>query len=350
MLKKIICGVFIVVLLLIIINFNSINYVSGIISDQIGLVSKADDIDKVINDKQIDEEIINQLKLIPEIMQFGDEVGFPQTKAYSKYITLQREVFLHSLSASDKEKFKDYLWEWPFVGGLPYKGFIEKDEALKEQSKLEKENYDTYLGESSAMSTLGILPDPIITTMINESDVTVLINTIYHERTHQLFFKKDSVIFNENSAVLLGSMTALGFLKEKFGEDSEEYQTQLNRINDKIVFSRFIDEFYNELDKLYSSNLSSDEKIKKREEIFQKRIKKFKTVKEKLNKSFKNFDHEEVNNAHILSLYRYYGKLHNYYKVYEKLGNNLQETIAFFNEVAYSSEDPDRAISEFIVS
>lgn len=118
----------------------------------------------------------------------------------------------------------------------------------------------------------------------------------------------------------------------------------------RLFFSGFIDEFYNELDKLYSSNLSSDEKIKKREEIFQKRIQKFKTVKEKLNKSFKNFDHEEVNNAYILSLYRYYGKIHDYYKVYEKLGNNLQETIAFFNEVAYSSENPDKAISDFIES
>jgi len=344
MIKKIIYGILIVIFLIVIINFNSIAYVSSIISDQISLVSKAEDINNVV----ANENIQNQLKLVPEIMQFGNEVGFPKTKAYSKYIPLQREVFLHSLSASDKDKFQDYIWKWPFVGGLPYKGFIEKDDALKEQSKLEKDNYDTYLGESSAMSTLGILPDPIITTMINESDVTVLINTIYHERTHQLFYKKEQVTFNENSAVLLGSLTTLEFLKEKFGEDSAEYQTQVNRINDKLIFSEFIDDFYSELDKLYSSNLSSEEKIKKREEIFQQHLQKFKIVKEKLNKSFKNFDQEEINNAYILSLYRYYGKFHTYYKVHKKLGNNLQETIAFFNNTAHSSENPKNVISNFL--
>ncbi len=344
MIKKIGYGILAVILLIVIINFNSIAYVSSIISDQISLVSKAKDINAIV----VNENIQNQLELVPEIMQFGDKEGFPLTRAYSKYVPLQRGIFLHSLSASDKDKFQDYTWKWPFVGELPYKGFIEKDDALREQSKLEEENYDTYLGESSAMSTLGILPDPIITTMINGSDVTVLINTIYHERTHQLFYKKEEVIFNENSAVLLGHITTLEFIKEKFGEDSEEYQKQVNRINDKIIFSEFIDAFYNELDKLYSSNLSSEEKIKKRGGIFQKNLEKFKTVKEKLNNSFKYFDQEEINNAYILSLYRYYGKLHTYYKVHEKLGNNLPETIIFFNNTAQSSENPERGINNFL--
>ena len=288
MIKKVLYVILVVIFLLFIINFNSIVYVSSIVSDQISLVSKAEDIDDVVN-----ENIQNQLNLVPEIMRFGDEVGFPKTKAYSKYIPLPREVFLYSLSAADKDKFQDYTWKWLFIGELPYKGFIKKDDALKEQSKLEKEDYDTSLGESSAMSTLGILPDPIITTMINETDVTVLINSIYHERTHQLFYKKEQVTFNENSAVFLGHLTTLEFLKEEFGENSEEYQRQINRINDQLIFSEFINEFYNELENLYSSDFSSEEKIKKREEIFLEHLEKFKIVKEKLNKSFKNFDQEE---------------------------------------------------------
>ena len=344
MIKKIIYGILVVIFLVVVINFNSIVYVSSIISDQIDLTSKSENIDSVV----VSENVQNQLKLVPEIMQFGDEVGFPKTKAYSKYIHLEREVFLHSLSASDKDKFEDYIWKWLFIGELPYKGFIEKDDALKEQSKLEKENYDTYLGESSTMSTLGILPDPIITTMINESDIVVLINTIYHERTHQLFFKKNHVIYNENSAVLLGSLTTLEFIKEKFGEDSEEYQKQVDRINDHILFSQFIDGFYYDLDRLYSSNLSPEEKIKDREEIFQDHLQEFKTVKEQLNWSFKNFDRERINNAYLLSRYRYYGKFHTYYTIHEKLGNNLQKTIAFFNDTSHSPENPAKIISDFL--
>ena len=60
------------------------------------------------------------------------------------------------------------------------------------------------------------------------------------------------------------------------------------------------------------------------------------------------FENEEINNAYILSLYRYYGKIHVYYKVHEKLGNNFQETIIFFNNTAHSSENPDNIINDLL--
>jgi len=278
-------------------------------------------------------------------MQFGDRVGFPHTQAYSKYIPLDRDVFLYSLSASRKDKFEDYRWNWMFVGKLPYKGFINQNKALAEEALLRDDGYDVYLGESSAMSTLGILPDPIITTMISNNNPTVLINTIYHERTHQLFYKKNETIFNENAAVLLGQLTTLEYLKQKLGENSSEYETQTQRIQDTLIFSEFIDLFYGELGELYASNLSSEEKIQKREEIFASNLKKFKTLK--LQKFFKKFDQEEINNAYIMSEYRYYGKIHLYYQVYEKLGD-LSKTIQFFNETAHFEGNPEKNIDQFI--
>ncbi len=251
-------GLLIALVLLVIIKFSTISYVTGMVADQISLVVKSTDIDVLAGDETVNSAIQNQLALVPSVMEFGNQMGFPETEAYSTYIPLDRDVFLYSLSASRKDAFEDYQWWWPFIGNLPYKGFIEEENALQEQLELQRQGYDTHRGEATAMSTLGLLPDPILTTMINETDATVLINTIYHERTHQLFYKKNEVVFNENAAVLLGSLTTLAFVKEQFGEHSAEYQRQVDRISDLLLFSKFIDQFYQELDQLYSSAISSD--------------------------------------------------------------------------------------------
>ncbi len=347
--KKIVLAVLTILFLLAIIYIHQITFIISFFGDQLSLISKSENLQTAINNEQIPSEIRQQLTTVPKMMNLGDQLSFPETEAYSKYIQLPREVFLHSLTASKKDSFDEYRWYWPLIGGLPYKGFINKEDALKEQTKLKALNYDTDLGESSALSTLGYLDEPIITTMINKNDSTVLTNTIFHERTHQLFFRQNDVTFNENAATMIGAIAALELIKQEFGENSSEYQHQTQRIHDQIVFSQFINNFYQELAKLYQSPLSSEEKIEQREIIFNQYKEEFKTVKEKqLQRYFKKFDQEEINNAYILSYYRYYGRLHLYYQVYDKLDHDTTKTINFFNQIATGNDDPETEIDAFL--
>lgn len=346
--KKTLIILITVIIILLLINLNTIIYILNILTDQLTLVLKSKDIDYIIKDNKTNKWIKDQLELIPQIMEFGDNLGFTKTKSYQKFISVSRNPLLYSLTASKKDSFEEYVWKWPIIGKLPYKSFIKKEDAKKEENMLKNKDYDTYITKTQAMSTLGILPDPLTSLMLNEIDKTELIDTIFHERTHQLFFRKNEVTFNENSAVLIASITTLDFIKNSFGEDSKEYKQQLNKINDRIIFSKFIDEFYLELSKLYTKNLSYQEKVEKREETFKNNIIKFQKIKPLLNESFKDFDKEEINNAHILSFYRYYAKLHKYYKVHQKLGNNTQKTIEFFSKTANSKQDTEFLIENFI--
>lgn len=199
------------------------------------------------------------------------------------------------------------------------------------------------------MSTLGYLDEPIITTMINKNDSTVLTNTIFHERTHQLFFRQNDVTFNENAATMIGAIAALDFIKHELGEKSSEYQRQTERIHDQIIFAQFVNDFYLDLTKLYQSTLSSEEKIEQREVIFNQYKERFKVLKEKqLQHYFLKFDQEEINNAYILSYYRYYGRLFFYYQVYDKENRDVSKTIQFFNHIAGGDEDPETAINTFL--
>jgi predicted aminopeptidase len=168
---------------------------------------------------------------------------------------------------------------------------------------------------------------------------------IFHERTHQLFFKKDEVTFNENSAVLLGTLTSLEFFDKKFGPESAEYKIQKEKLNDIMIFSEYIDNFYKELDALYSKNIPGREKISGREAIFEKYATLFKTdIKLGLKVYFKNFDKKEINNSYLLSYYRYYGRVHVYIQVYGKLNNDLKKTLVFFSGIANKKGKSDQLL------
>ncbi|MCE8425572.1 MAG: aminopeptidase [Candidatus Methanoperedens sp.] len=347
-LKKIIPLCIMLLVLILILNPDTL-YISGISYDQAKILLRSEDIKDALKDKNIDDEIKNQLKSVPEIMAFGDGAGFPMTKAYSRYSHLDREVLYYSLSGSRKDSFEEYLYTWPLIGSIPYKGFIQIEETKKEETALKKIGYDTLIGKSITMSTLGILPDPIITPMIDKNDPTELVYVIFHERTHQLFFKKNDVTFNENAAVLLGALTSLEFFKRKFGHQSAEYRAQMEKLDEIIIFSNYIDNFYNELKVLYSKNISGQEKLKDREDLFQKHIDFFKaSIKPELKMLFKDFDRQEINNAYILPYYRYYGKVHIYIQVLEKLGGDQNKTLAFFKDAASSKENPDNLVDNIL--
>jgi predicted aminopeptidase len=171
------------------------------------------------------------------------------------------------------------------------------------------------------------------------------VNVIFHERTHQLFFKKDEVTFNENAAVLLGALTSLEFFNKKFGPESAEYKIQKEKLNDIMILSEYIDNFYKELDSLYSKNIPGREKISGREAIFKKYETLFKNdIKPELKAYFKNFDKKEINNSYLLSYYRYYGKIHVYIQVYGKLNNDLKKTLVFFSGVANKKGKFDQSL------
>jgi len=88
------------------------------------------------------------------------------------------------------------------VGCLAYRGYFDQRKAADEAARLRAQGYDTWVGGSSAYSTLGWFADPILSTMLR-SDDDALAATIFHELAHQLLYVKGDTQFNESFATFV---------------------------------------------------------------------------------------------------------------------------------------------------
>jgi len=278
------------------------------------------------------EKIDNEdfIRLVKEIRAFAmNELGLKESRNYTRFVKLDRDYLAAVVSASAKDSFRRHEWNYPVVGRLPYKGFFNINDARKERAKLEKKDLDVWIRGVDAFSTLGWFKDPIYSYMVDYSTAR-LADLIIHELVHATVFIKGQADFNEELAEFIGSEGARLFTAKRYGENSDEYRQIFTSDKDSQKYVEFIQELIAELDVLYTSETSREEKLAGKERII-------KAAKERFNADYgKHFSSDNyrgfadlpVNNAY-LELFRLYHTEDNFYaELYERSGKNLP---AFIN-------------------
>ncbi|MBU6429549.1 MAG: aminopeptidase, partial [Cyanobacteria bacterium REEB65] len=95
------------------------------------------------------------------------EIGLKDSGSYETFVQLKRGALTYVVSAAYRDRLEPYLWHFPLVGAVPYKGFFDKSEAEAERDRLERRGLDTYLRGVEAFSLLGIVRDPLYSTMLH---------------------------------------------------------------------------------------------------------------------------------------------------------------------------------------
>jgi len=270
------------------------------------------------------------VRLVTDIRSFAaDELGLAMSKNYTTYVVLDRDYLAAVVSASARDSFKRYEWYFPVVGSMPYKGFFDIEEAKKELIKLEKKNLDVWIRAVDAFSTLGWFKDPLYSYMRNYSPGR-LANLIIHELVHATVFIKGQVQFNEELAEFIGSEGAKLYVESRYGADSGEYKEIFTNNNEYENFLKFIQGLIAELDAIYSSDISKEDKLLKKEKVINAAQERFEAEYEKYFSSdnYRGFSKLHINNAY-LELFRLYHDKDNFYEdLYKRAGQNLPAFIS----------------------
>lgn len=334
--------------------FNSscqISYYMKTAYNQLTMLSQKEPLEKALQNPEVSEEQKRKIRLADQARNFAaDSLKLNSKHNYNHFVLLDQPYVTYVVNASEKWQLKNYLWDFAFIGEVPYKGFFKKVDAEEEQNKLDKKNYDTFVRGVSAYSTLGWLKDPLLSSMLNYSDHD-LVNTVIHESVHATFYIKSSADFNERMAVYIGQIGMEMFYQQLEGEDSPTLKKAKLEGEDEKTFSEFISGEISELEKWYQ-NLPETERT---EDLRQNRLNQIsqnftsKALPKMKTDLYQNFSSIKLNNARV-GLYKTYNQdLHLFEKLYEKENKDFTR---FFNKLLTlkKSNDPDKDLELLVMN
>ena len=278
-----------------------------------------------------------------DIRRFAiNELGLKDSKNYTHYVELDRGYIAAVVSASAADSFTRYEWWFPVIGRVPYKGFFNDADAEKERVKLKKKDLDVWVRGVDAFSTLGWFRDPLYSYMKKYSDIE-LADLIIHELVHATVYLNNHSQFNEELAQFVGTEGARLYVKSIRNSNVDEHITTVmpflkdvstkssaDALYDRAIFHTFIRGLIAELDDLYNSGVSREEKLLRKKEIIDDALAEFDKSYADLFKTenHRGFSKLSVNNAY-LDLFRLYHEEDEYFKdIYEKSRKDLPKFIA----------------------
>lgn len=258
----------------------SVSYLFQACKGQMQLWNRSETIEDWLQKPELSRRLDNKTKLllseIPNLKKFGERYGLKETSNYKKFVLLDRDAVVYSVSACEPLSFQVKKWNFPILGSVPYLGFFNKENAIEYSKKIksesaieEKNQLDIDVRPVSAYSTLGWFSDPLLSSMLRKGEDALgeLVEVVLHESTHATLYISNQTAFNESLASFVGETLALMYLKETRGENSIEYQSYYEGIQFGQKIANAFSLNAKKLKEIYDSSLSDEIKRFKKSEI-----------------------------------------------------------------------------------
>ena len=335
--KRIFLALLLLLLAAIIAQWELVSYGIQQARGQLHIVWNARPVEEYLRDPDFPDSLKAKLNLITRVRKYAiDSLSLKDTRNYKTLYDQQGEEVMWVVMASEPFQLKAKEWNFPVIGSVPYKGFFDRDEAIRLRDELEREGWDVNIRNPGGWSTLGWFTDPILSEMLGRGEGD-LANLIIHEMSHATIFVKDSIDFNENLATFIGDRGAEEFLLSAYGAASDEYITYMHEDRDYILFSDHMLRGSAKLDSLYRT-MGEDDPVERKLRLKTGMIQEIVTSLDTLPLSVTNpkpslrFLQKLPNNAYFLNFIRYQAKqdiFHDEWKV--KFKGDLKAYIEYLS-------------------
>jgi len=218
---------------------------------------------------ETDPERRRLLAEVPSILAFAEDVvGLRPANSYQGYYETERTGLTYVVTACERLRFEPYHWWFPIVGTVEYRSYWDESEAIAAASELEAAGYDTYVSPSRAYSSLGILRDPVVTTMLRDG-LLGLTEVLIHELSHARLFVPGQTAWNEALASFVGERGAERYFEGARFAGTSLHALMQQRAARRIEFERLTAEAYAALEALYASELPAERKLELRRVRFE---------------------------------------------------------------------------------
>lgn len=333
--KRILLFLFVAVTALVAYNWSLIVYAAGQGMGQLKIIREAKPVAQFLEDPGFPDSLKERLRLIEAARKYAiDSLSLHDTENYTTLYDQKGEEIMWVVIACEPFRLEAKRWNFPVIGSVPYKGFFNKDKALKERDGLVKEGWDVSIRNPSGWSTLGWFTDPILSGMLRRSEGD-LASLIIHEMVHATIYVKDSSDFNENLASFIGDRGAELFLKQRYGDTSRQYQEYIHQDGDYRKVADHMLRGTKKLDSLYQTMTDAepiDEKRSKKEAVIRSIVEAFDTITFSDGKRRSSrFARQLPNNTYFMSFRTYESKHDTMLDDWnQRFRNNLREMINYY--------------------
>jgi predicted aminopeptidase len=317
-----------------------LSYVLHAAAGQVRLLNNSIPVEEALKKDSLGPRHKERLHLVAQVKAFGEnELGLKETENYQTVYLKSHQPPIYVVAASPKDQLIRKTWWFPVAGRMPSLGFFDKERANAEKEKLLKKDLDVIMGVADAYSTLGWFQDPVTLNLLEGSTVD-LVETILHEMTHTTLYLKDEADFNEGLAVLVGKVGTIQFLEKTFGSSDPLTMEAKRNLEDERLFCSFLASLLQQLEQLYASSVSYEEKLTQREEVFERSLMRFGGIKNQLQTDrFTHFGSAKMNNAYLLSIGLYHRHFHLFESILKENGSSIKETISFLRQFTMEEGD-----------
>jgi predicted aminopeptidase len=299
-------------------------------------------------DDDLPAGVRDKLETVLKVREFArDKLGLNVGGAYETVTQVDSGAIVYVVMAAPRDSLKPYTWWFPIVGSVPYRGYFDEAHAQAEATSLEAGGYDTLVRPAVAFSSLGFFNDPLLSNLLKLSKVE-LAGVIIHELFHRTYFLASDAMFDESAANYIGSRGAIDFFASTEGEASPDTAAARGIFASDMKFARFLLLEQARLLRIYTSNLSTAEILKQRENAFAAIQRDYAELAPSLSGLERfDLDKQPINNAVMVNYLIYFHDLDNFAALELMNHGDLRATIQQVIELASAHpDDPFYAIWE----
>jgi predicted aminopeptidase len=296
---------------------------------------------QVIDDPRTPEPMIRELAEVREARDFASrELKLPDNDSYRTYVEIDRPYVVWNVVAVPALSVTPKEWCFPIAGCVAYRGYFNEKRAQAFATGLRQRGYDVVVEGVPAYSTLGKLPDPVMSTMMRYGS-DELASMIFHELAHQLLYVKNDSRFDEAFAVTVEDEGLRRWLEYK-GRPARIEQLEKQRAEDR-QFIALLRHSRDRLAKIYASGAPRTVKLRRKRQVFDGLAAGIRTLERRLAVRFPVYDEwitEGLNNADLASVGTYYDCVPGFERLLRRESDDLPR---FYEAARKLAQEPQAA-------
>ncbi len=245
-------------------------YLGQAAAGQASLIAHGRPLSSVVRNPTTPPHVQRLLSLVPDMKAFGESRGLKATENYGRYSDLHRPAAVWVVQACRPLAFESKRWSFPIAGTVPYLGFFDEHAAHAYAEQLERdEGLDVDVRGAGAYSTLGWFKDPVLSTMIGDGPDALgwLTNTVLHESVHATLYVPGQSSFNESLASFVADKLTAEWLSSRAGASPRELKAYTEAYAYSAQRVARLHRAYEELEAVYASTASDDDKRARKAEL-----------------------------------------------------------------------------------